>query len=257
MATQLRSPNLNTTDLHGWCLRLVLHAYGFNTGADFARQEWDRNTTKHTDALPDVMVPVFYSWTGTIDGITRDWGDVAIWVPGRGVFGTPQRGAGNSNRWDASVEARRAWLGGGAQYLGWTEQLNGTQLVQLNTQGGSMTISIKHVDKVLKMGLRREPTAEELNNPAFQNSPELLIDTVWNNGGGQSYEQVKTQIFNEGDRKNVNIWLYGEDKLLYPAAIGMQYKDAIGAIFTSKEYADSIKQEYVPYTLPNLYVKKG
>lgn len=128
---QLRAPNLQQTDIPGWCLRLVLRSFSFPWGAEYARAEWDRNTTKHTDALPnDVAVPVFYSWWGTIDGITRDWGDVAIWVPGRGVFGTPMRGSGASNRWDASVEARRVAIGGNAKYLGWTESLNGVKLVE-------------------------------------------------------------------------------------------------------------------------------
>lgn len=163
---QLRSPDLGMTDYSGWCLRLVLHAYGFNTGAEFARQEWDRNPTKHTDPLPsDVAVPVFYSWTGTIDGITRDWGDVAIYVPGRGVFGTPQRGAGNSNRWDSSVEARRAWLGGGAQYLGWTEQLNYTPLIQITSAqsaGGSQVFNNDQEVQEAYLMLRGNPgTAEE------------------------------------------------------------------------------------------------
>ena len=158
---QLRSPDLGTTDFSGWCLRLVLHAYGFNTGAEFARQEWDRNPTKHSDPLPsDVAVPVFYSWYGTIDGVTRDWGDVAIYVPGRGVFGTPQRGAGNSNRWDSSVEARRAWLGGGAQYLGWTEQLNSTALIQLTSAqsaGGSQVFNSDEEIQEAYLLLRGDP----------------------------------------------------------------------------------------------------
>lgn len=128
---QLRTPNLGILDIPGWCLRLVLRSFDFSSGAEFARQEWDRNTTKRTDALPtDVAVPVFYSWVGTIDGIKRDWGDVAIHVPGRGVFGTPMRPSGKSNRWDPSVEARRIAIGGNAQYLGWTESLNGIKLIE-------------------------------------------------------------------------------------------------------------------------------
>lgn len=50
------------------------------------------------------------------------------------------------------------------------------------------------VDKVLKMGLRREPTAAELNNPDYQNNPGLLIDTVWNNGGEMLYHSTSDQI---------------------------------------------------------------
>ena len=135
MYRQVVPPNLNQTGKPGFCLGLVLRAFGFPYGAEYARAEWDRNTTKHTDALPtDVCVPVFYSWVGTIDGITRDWGDVAIYVPGRGVFGSPIRG-GVANRWDPNVEARRIAIGNNATYLGWTESLNGVNLIQ----GDNMT----------------------------------------------------------------------------------------------------------------------
>lgn len=46
-------------------------------------------------------------------------------------------------------------------------------------------------------------------------------------------------IFNEGDRKNINFWLYGEDRLLWSGVVEekIAYKTAIGQIFTSQEYA--------------------
>lgn len=177
---QLRAPNLATTDLPGWCLRLVLHAYGFNYGADFARQEWDRNATKRTDSLPtDVAVPVFYSWTGTIDGIPRDWGDVAIYVPGKGVFGTPMRGSGNSNRWDTSVEARRAWLGGGAKYLGWTEQLNGVKLIeQINTPAQGVVMNNEAGVEMYRTVLHREPENSTGPNQWNGQSPAQALRNI-------------------------------------------------------------------------------
>lgn len=48
-------------------------------------------------------------------------------------------------------------------------------------------LNVGQVDKVLKMGLRREPTAEELGNLDYQTNPGLLVDTIWNNGGEQFY----------------------------------------------------------------------
>lgn len=48
-------------------------------------------------------------------------------------------------------------------------------------------------------------------------------------------------IFNEGDRRNINFWLYGEDRLLWPGVVAEKigYKQAIGQIFTSQEYKDN------------------
>lgn len=144
---QLRAPNFSTTGLPGWCLGVVLHAYDFSSGAYCARDEWDRNGTKRYDALPtDVAVPIFYSWIGTIDNVTRDFGDVAIHVPGRGVFGSPMSG-GVANRWDSSIDSRRVAIGGGAKYLGWTEQLNGTNLIEL-IKGGEQPMTSAEENEV-------------------------------------------------------------------------------------------------------------
>lgn len=127
---QLRHPNLQQTDLTGYCLRFTRNAFGIGSKYEYAWLNWQSSKTRHTDALPNVAVPVWFTWTGTIDGIHRNWGDVAIWVPGRGVFGTPLKGGGNSNRWDASVQARAAAIGGGAQYVGWTEDINDVKVVE-------------------------------------------------------------------------------------------------------------------------------
>lgn len=55
-------------------------------------------------------------------------------------------------------------------------------------KGGDMPITVDQVDKLIKMGLNREPTAEELANKDYQNNPGLAIDTFWNNGGQINYQ---------------------------------------------------------------------
>lgn len=68
----------------------------------------------------------------------------------------------------------------------------------LRLKGDTMQpLTPAQVDHVLKMGLRREPTAEELNNPAYANSAGLLIDTVWNNGGEENYKNPPTAGVNK------------------------------------------------------------
>jgi hypothetical protein len=129
MWKQLIQPNLNQVDLPGWCLRFVQSAYNVNHEYPYAWEQWI-NSTQHTDPLPNVIVPVYFSWTGNIDGVTQNWGDVAIYVPNRGILGTPLHGGGDSNRWDTSVEARAAAIGGGAHYVGWSEDLGGQAIIE-------------------------------------------------------------------------------------------------------------------------------
>ncbi len=59
-----------------------------------------------------------------------------------------------------------------------------------DNQGGEMPLTPQQQDKFLKMGLQREPTAEELNNQAYATNPGLLADTLWNNGGSDIYYNI-------------------------------------------------------------------
>lgn len=64
----------------------------------------------------------------------------------------------------------------------------------LRVKGEDMALSPGDIDKIIKMGLHREPTAEELGNQAYANDPSLLINTVWNNGGEQLYTNPPTPV---------------------------------------------------------------
>lgn len=175
---QLVAPNLSTTDYSGWCLRFTGNS--FNTiprPFACATDAWNGARFKHTDALPNVAVPVFFTWTGTIGGVKKNWGDVAIWVPGRGVFGTPLAGAGKSNRWDASVQARAAAIGGGAVYLGWTEDLNTIRLAEPITQGGEMATA-EQVKNIYRAVLWREADAGGLANYTGRDANTIVTEML-------------------------------------------------------------------------------
>ena len=128
------APNLDAVAYPGQCLWLVEEAY--NTPEPYtsmfatARDSWDSSAFKHeTNEMPGVPVPVYFSWTGTIDGVTKDWGDCRIFVPGRGVFGSPLNWDDPlGNAWVADLnEVER--LIPGAKYLGWTEDISGFRVV--------------------------------------------------------------------------------------------------------------------------------
>lgn len=128
------APNFDVVSEPGMCLWLVEEAYNtpepFTSAYGCARESWDASGFKHeTNEMPGVPVPVFFSWVGTIDGVTKDWGDARIFVPGRGVFGSPLHwddGVGNS--WVADLNEIERLLPG-AKYLGWTEDISGFRVV--------------------------------------------------------------------------------------------------------------------------------
>lgn len=177
---QLIAPNLSTTDLPGWCLRFVGNAYNIkNRPHDRARKAWAAAVHKHSPSEPlptDVPVIIHYNWWGTIDGEYDNWGDIAISIPGKGIFGTPKSGSGKGNRFDGSVEARRSWLGGKnpngtarpAEYIGWSEDVNGvrvSEIVKSNEpapQPGSQTYTVQRGDTLSGIAARYGTTWQNL-----------------------------------------------------------------------------------------------
>lgn len=126
--TQKFSPDLNTQDYPGWCLRFTQTAWNAPVMYYCARDSWDASGFKHTDGLPSVAVPVYWSWVGTINGETRDWGHVAVLLPDGRVLSSPlywSQGYGQSIV--SSVDEVSRILG--ATYLGWTEDMNGLRVV--------------------------------------------------------------------------------------------------------------------------------
>jgi LysM repeat protein len=119
--TQLRNANPDTKDYPGWCLKLVTVAFfGSPGGHNCAKDAWNASGTKNgSRSMPDVQVPVWFSWVGTIDGITKDWGHVVVWFPGRGFLSSPGKWTdGYGQQWFSSIEAVERWFG--APYLGFT-----------------------------------------------------------------------------------------------------------------------------------------
>lgn len=122
MWVQKVAPKLDTQGYAGYCLGFVTDAY-FTPGIggyDCARAAWDNSSAKHADRnFPDVAVPVWYSWKGTIGGVYKDWGHVAIRTPDGRVLSCP--GSGYGQQWFNDVDHQgNAW---GLTYLGWTHDL--------------------------------------------------------------------------------------------------------------------------------------
>jgi hypothetical protein len=120
--------NLNAEDYAGWCLRFTQRVFPGSpvTYYPTARSAWDASGFKHAE-MPDgsAIVPVSFSWVGTINGTRQDWGHIAAFVPGRGVLSSP--GSGYGQQWFGSIDECARYFG--ATYLGWTEDVGGFRVV--------------------------------------------------------------------------------------------------------------------------------
>lgn len=120
--------DLGAQDYAGYCLRFQQRVFPGSpvTYYPTARAAWDNSGFQHAE-YPDgsAIVPISYSWTGTINGVYQDWGHAAVFVPGRGILSSP--GSGYGQQWFSSIdELARAW---NLTYLGWTEDVGGFRVV--------------------------------------------------------------------------------------------------------------------------------
>lgn len=169
---QLVEPDLSVQGQSGLCLAYVQNVFHTPHLYPNATTGWQQAEFKHGDALPDVSVPVWFSYK--VDG------HVAVWVPGQGVYSTTAQGV----KVFSSLESMMNYIGGGIKYLGWSEDLATVRLVE----GGDMPLTPGQQDKLFKMGKRAEPTQEELTNQDYANNAGLAIDTVWNTWGEENYK---------------------------------------------------------------------
>lgn len=121
--------NDGAQDQAGFCLRFQQKVFPGSPAIYYptARAAWD-NAVQHPGEYPnnDAVVPISYSWVGTINGVYQDWGHAAVWFPGRGVLSSP--GSGYGQQWFSSIdELARSW---GLTYLGWSEDVGGFRVVE-------------------------------------------------------------------------------------------------------------------------------
>ena len=129
---QLVDPDLAAQEKAGWCERMMWKVWRqvCQYGADTARISWDLSAYKHpTRDLPGVAVVGYWSWWGTIDGVTQDWGHTAAVLADGRVLSSPLTyDIPYGQQIFNSIEEVSNWLG--ATWLGWTEDHRGGRIVE-------------------------------------------------------------------------------------------------------------------------------
>lgn len=124
---QIVEPDSSVQGQPSYCLGMVQRIYGAPGRYYCAWDSWQANPDKHeTRDLPDVSVPIFFSMWANLFGEYRNWGHVAAWIPGKGILNVPAQGTGQ--KWFRTIDECARW--NNATYVGWTESLNGLNIVK-------------------------------------------------------------------------------------------------------------------------------
>lgn len=159
---QIVFPDPNAQENPGMCLGLVAKSYfGGPSGVNCATDAWNMSGTKNgSRSLPDVAVPVFFSWWGNINGTYKDWGHTCVYFPGRGFLSSPGRWTdGWGQQWFGSLEEIERWFG--CQYVGFT--------LDLPFYGVLNTVA----------SVTDEPTPAPIPEPAPTPSGQVVIVEPW------------------------------------------------------------------------------
>lgn len=109
-------------NVHNLCLANVCAGFGIPNKYESAWQAWE-HTQQHTDAIPSGLdVPLFYSYTATIDGVTQNWGHTNVRLANGTVWSDGTVYA-NLDRYLSSHYPK---------FVGWGESVNDVQIIKEN-----------------------------------------------------------------------------------------------------------------------------
>lgn len=137
--TQVTKPNLGVKDGLGWCLRFTQSAFAAPVAYPTARKAWDGQRGRHMGVYPPlgITVPIWLNHWGTYGGTYGNFGHVAVRLADGRVFTSPMHSGqtnwltGKGSAIYKDIPSLQAALGGSPSYLGWSEYMNGKQIVKV------------------------------------------------------------------------------------------------------------------------------
>lgn len=130
--TQVTAPNTTVQDGIGWCLRHTQSVFASPVAFPSARKAWDGQKSRHTGIPPlGISVPIWFDHYGTYGSPAYwdNWGHVATRLPDGRVLTSPFKSSYGSEIYP-DIQSTMDALGGNAKYLGWSEYMNGKQIVK-------------------------------------------------------------------------------------------------------------------------------
>lgn len=122
---QLVQPDTSVVGRIGYCLEMAENVYHTPHEYDNATEAYHATQFKHTDALPDASVPVWFSYIQ--NGV--DLGHVVAYVPGRGFLSSPFKQNGTQVWFNSIADVEKTLS---CHYLGWSEDIANVRIVEDN-----------------------------------------------------------------------------------------------------------------------------
>lgn len=118
--------NVNTAGTTKYlCLVNVRKGYGIGVKHAYALVDWNNNQQHRDRSFPaDCSVPIYFNWTGTVEGVRKNWGHIAVRLAD-GRFWT-------DGKYYNSIKSMISnyLSSGNPSYLGWGESVNGVKVVE-------------------------------------------------------------------------------------------------------------------------------
>lgn len=135
------------------CLDNVRRGYGISNKYGSAWEAWE-HTEQHLDPVPDNLdVPIYYSYTTTIDGVTQNFGHINIHLKNGTVWS-------DGNIYASIEDYTSKKL---PKFVGWGESVNDVKVIK----GENMEATINNTDdaaEFIRWGFKREPLPNEVQD---------------------------------------------------------------------------------------------
>lgn len=166
--------------IHNFCLDNVRKGFGIENKYASAWQAWE-NTQQHPDRnIPDGLdVPLFYSYTANIDGVTQNYGHINVRLADGTVWS------------DGTIYANLdAYLYNHyPQYVGWGESINDFKIIE----GDTMTKE-QAAELALYIRLLAFESVDEANTHSEDDVAHILADPGYAAGIAKAVYQGEWQI---------------------------------------------------------------
>lgn len=212
MVVQLITPNLEISEKAGMCLSYARRAFGAPVVEKTAWQGWENAKGRHADRnFPaGAAVPVWFDWWGQLPGDQQkyQYGHVAVRAADGRIWSSPLSGTGRA--WFNSVDDLVRAFGGGMRYVGWSRDISGKEVIDLEEE-------------------MAKPTAQDVSNivgeiwgvPANANNIRDYVELEW----PQFVYHVLGNSTPWMDRKNYLTNIEGQNR-----SLSLQLEDALESL---------------------------